>query len=936
MKQMFRKTSAALLSACLLCAATPGLTASADVTTDTIKGTFCQSTVKNGLENYGLEVYTYSDTLFREPAGEYKPALATTSAYLAMASASSLRVDETHAPDRDIRSFLEQTGFRNIETNPDYAVTPTMETMGVACGIRTVTDADGKPCTLLAIAPRSSGYGAEWGSNFILGTEGDAAGFSAGKQKVLDFVKQYAQQNHLTGNLKVWISGYSRGGAVADLTAAALIDDPAAVFGTEVTLQPDQIYAYTFEAPKAACAASEPRSDKYRTIFNVLSKNDIVALIAPGAFGFDRYGTDHILEEHAASGDMLRQLRLVNARLHYAYQNYHESPDGFRKRVLGMAVDGSTGTYPEAPAGTSLLPETQEAFIQMLIGSLSDTVPDRETYAQEVEPYLSELTGMFFPILLSEEKDAMTESASRCRYSTALLVYLYMDYELSRIPVIQEQYPDAPERLELFFNKTNRLALLLRVLAGDCSEEETAFMQAFISNLKPSEQEWITDVFGDFSPEAIKQARQKTGFSDWNLSEESIAEMKELFTMYRSFMQPDHTDGETVIYASYTPEHYEREKAYVKERLAVCYRDFMTEFLTANGASAAMIAHQTEDTACRTMPALAEAFLLDCPGRTDSYTEDIEDGESCGKLATILGNVNHVIYAHSMDAVLSWLRAEDPDYEKFYRPKLDRLYGCRRIHIAGTDGTQPPVHVTVYDADGNPAAEFDKAQCLSSNDEWIRMQDSRLLLPLEYGYTVTLTGTDSAEISVAVEEYSTYEGAPVRTFTSDDSLDWSRLTVLPGSEYTITVPAVDDPDLDWANTSQTVYTVVQTRMPETVPTETDQPTETPRNYTTEQLCDMAVRDYQVRTGAAVTGTAEVNADGTVTVRLTDAKGQTVDIYRLDPATGKGTDQAGTAVDLPQTGRNSAAPALTGLTALLLAAAGAWLMRCSGFFRKRIR
>jgi hypothetical protein len=876
--------------------------------------------------------------MFSEPADAYQPRLATMSAYLAMASAPSPHTDETHAPDRDIRSFLEQLGFRDIETNADYAVTPTMETMGVACAVKTVTDENGSPCTLLAIVPRSSGYGAEWGSNFILGTQGDAAGFTAAREKVTDFVRSYAAKHQLSGKLKVWISGYSRGGAVADLTAASLINDPASVLGADVQLSPDQIYAYTFEAPKAGASENAPRSEKYRRIYNIISRNDLIPMIAPEAFGFDRYGTDHILEDYATRSQMLGQLSTVNWRLWYSYQNYNESPEGFRRRVLGMAQDGTTGVYPDAPAGTDPLPETQEEFLRLLVDSLAGSVQDRAAYAEEIEPYLSELTGMLIPVLLSDEKDALTEKASACRYSTALLVYLYMDYELSRIPAVLEEYPDQPEQAELFFNKTNRLALLIRVLAGDLSPEETAFMQAFISDLKPSEQEWIKDVFGDFSPEAIALAREKTGFSNWNLSDESMAEMKQLFTMYTSFMKPDHTDGETVVYRSYTPETYAQETAYVKERLAFCYGDFMKEFLTACGASPEFTAHQTEEKACRTMPALAETLLLDCPGRTDIYREDIEDGESCNKLATILGNLNHIIYAHSMDATLSWLRAEDPDYTGYFRPKLDRLYGCRRIRISGTDGTQPEVDLTVYDADGTVAAEFVHNAFVSSNDEWIRFQNGRLTLPLEKGYTVTLTADASPEVSVAVEEYSTYEGAPVRTLTADDASDWSKLALLPGSEYTITVPAVEDPSLDWADTSTAVYTVVRTKEPVTEPpTEPTTDAETVRPaqpYTSDQLCEMAVIDYERKTGTAVYASAEADANGIVSVVLTDAQGNVLEVYRIDPATGTGTSQTGAAVDLPQTGNTSATPLLTGLAGLTATAAGLWLMRFSGIFRKK--
>lgn len=59
--------------------------------------------------------------------------------------------------------------------------------------------------------------------------------------------------------------------------------------------------------------------------------------------------------------------------------------------------------------------------------------------------------------------------------------------------------------------------------------------------------------------------------------------------------------------------------------------------------------------------------------------------------------------------------------------------------------------------------------------------------------------------------------------------------------------------------------------------------------------------------------------------LYDASGNFLDTYRLDPVTGKGTDQNGNAVNLPQTGVQSTGTAVTASAAVLMAVSGAFMM-----------
>lgn len=952
----FRKTSAFLCSFCLLCSMTSGAVASAGFSEDTIKGTFVQSTVKDGVNAYGIETYSYSDSLFKVSADNYQTQLATASAYLAMASGNSSRIDETHMPDRDVRAFLEDIGFSNIETNADYYVIPTADTMGVACASKTITDENGKICTLLAIAPRSSGYGAEWASNFKLGAEGNAAGFAEGSQKVLDFIRAYAANYAVSGNLKVWISGYSRGGAVANLTAAALIDNPVSVFGENVALTSENIYTYTFEAPMAAETANTPRDEKYQNIYNIISKNDLIPLLAPENLGFDRYGTDHILEDNVSQMAMLQQLSQINPLLYYGYLNGY-SPDGFQKRLLGMTMLNTTEEYPVDTESTNQIPDTQAEFVKLLAESMTYSVDGRTEYAETVEPYLTELAGMLMPAFTSGTgTDAMQEIASQSRYGTALLAYLYMDYELSRIPYVLAKYQENPEQIELFFNKSNRFAILLRVLAGDLSEEEMTVVQTFISSFSAEEALWVQQICGDFSEESLAQAREVLGF---NISEECAQEMKNIFALYCSFLTPnmvtipsvDAETGEitqttTVIYTSFTQENYATESAYVKQHLAACYQGFMAEFLTASGVPAEIIAHQTEETACVAMPEWIENVLLGSNNRTDAFVQDIADSESCGKMATFLGNVQNILYAHSMDTVLAWVRAEDADYADYLKDEVN-LYGYRRIQIQENEVTDAVIHGKVYDADGNLTAEFEDTTLLSSTDEWIRIHADWLSLPVNQAYTVEITASGAVEFSVSVGEYSTFEGNVMTTFTGDAELDWSALTLSGDETYTLYIPAVEEVSMSWAGNSGAEYYILSSAEETEEPTEEtpeDEPSSEPETeettaaepkYSNEQLSDMAIKDYQDKTGTTPeSADVEANADGTVSVHLKDDQNQTLDIYTVNPDTGKGKNSAGEDVNLPQTGNNSLGTVAAAVSAVALTVTGAFAMLKSGVIRRR--
>lgn len=149
-----RKICAVAIAAVM--AASGCLTVSAAEKSPYIRGTFTFSPFNS---THDLkDTYIYSDRFFDGSAYEADHHLAIASMILASTSISSVDVDY---PDksRNLRDFLDQIGFKDIQVNQDYKEKMQMNSMGAAAAYK---ELDSKT-VLLAIVPRSAGYEAEWG-----------------------------------------------------------------------------------------------------------------------------------------------------------------------------------------------------------------------------------------------------------------------------------------------------------------------------------------------------------------------------------------------------------------------------------------------------------------------------------------------------------------------------------------------------------------------------------------------------------------------------------------------------------------------------------------------------------------------------------------------------------------------------------------------------
>ena len=77
----------------------------------------------------------------------------------------------------------------------------------------------------------------------------------------------------------LWITGHSRGGALANVLAAKRIDAGY------------NVYAYTFAAA-ATTTSSTAAATKYNSIFNIINTDDLVPQLPMSDWNFKRYGVD--------------------------------------------------------------------------------------------------------------------------------------------------------------------------------------------------------------------------------------------------------------------------------------------------------------------------------------------------------------------------------------------------------------------------------------------------------------------------------------------------------------------------------------------------------------------------------------------------------------------------------------------------------------------
>ena len=256
----------------------------------------------------------YADQWLLSEPEQYNHKLMQASFVMA-ASAFRDKTRDLDQMDFNIRSFFSRAGFNEPQTD-DYDRLTSISTIGSAIAHKKVGST-----TLIAAAISGNNYQNEWLSNFTVSDEARVKGFNDASAKVLERIKEYIRDHSLTGPLRLWITGYSRAAAVANITAAD---------ATECGLF-EAVYGYTVGTPRTT---KDQDAGRFGNIFNVINPFDPVPLMPFPEWGYSRYGMDLYLpsmetdskffeKKQAAddisikiTGNAIRFNPMVNAQIH--------------------------------------------------------------------------------------------------------------------------------------------------------------------------------------------------------------------------------------------------------------------------------------------------------------------------------------------------------------------------------------------------------------------------------------------------------------------------------------------------------------------------------------------------------------------------------------------------------------------------------------------
>ena len=250
------------------------------------------------VEYEGNDIY-YSDTYFKHSSTEYDNHLATLSMLFSRYSVSNNQPDDINditwyqSQSNKLKGAYEVIGFNDFATNEDYVTRTTFDTVGIGVANKKLNN-----YTLIGVTIRSGQYYLEWGNNAWLGdgTKSDYMheGWYNAANNLIEYLNKYINDSNISGKVKLWITGYSRGGAIANI-AGGLLDNNLNLINN-VSLNHDDLFIYTIETPQGASINSqtvlEPTNEIYNNIWNIINPNDIIPKLAMQEFGFTRFGQD--------------------------------------------------------------------------------------------------------------------------------------------------------------------------------------------------------------------------------------------------------------------------------------------------------------------------------------------------------------------------------------------------------------------------------------------------------------------------------------------------------------------------------------------------------------------------------------------------------------------------------------------------------------------
>ena len=350
--------------------------------------------------------FHYDESWFSVPSTVYQHDLTKMSLRVSMAAGDtrSLPGYENTKGYENIQTLMEDLGFTFSQEYTTYPRSLTKEhydNIGYSLGSKTITLANGESCTLLMLAIRGHDYGAEWGGNFRMGSSGTLhQGFSTAANKVLDGLSAYVSSLSLSSNVKLWVTGYSRAAATANLVANS-------ASSRIPSLSTEDIYAFCFAAPRNTTNAASNQSSN---IVNVVNPIDLVPKFAMSDWGFNLYGTTYFLpgKETSANYSALKASMAEEYRKILAYQGMSQSQVNAKLAEQLQEWDGQCQDLVEFTSALARVTQNRANYVKFYQSSFMDIMA-KEMGKANVDVNYAILAITLAALVLDEETSAGTD-----------------------------------------------------------------------------------------------------------------------------------------------------------------------------------------------------------------------------------------------------------------------------------------------------------------------------------------------------------------------------------------------------------------------------------------------------------------------------------------------------------------------------------------------
>ena len=119
-------------------------------------------------------------------------------------------------------------------------------------------------------------------------------GIDVTANRIIVDIKDYIHSIDSDAQPVLWITGFSRGGAIASIIGAYFESDPDVIS-----------FTYAFANP---AITTSPTAHDYQTIFNILNEDDFTVFMWPEQWGFTRFGTDISISIYDYGQEAFRRL----------------------------------------------------------------------------------------------------------------------------------------------------------------------------------------------------------------------------------------------------------------------------------------------------------------------------------------------------------------------------------------------------------------------------------------------------------------------------------------------------------------------------------------------------------------------------------------------------------------------------------------------------